>query len=230
MKTHHTGSGRHAWRFALLLGCGANLLGCGSDGADEARKAFEEPGTTASLPAGHPPVETGTGTGTETGYSSSPPAAGVVAGLAWTAPEHWDAQGARAMRAATYTIHTNREGTAECAVFFFGEGQGGDVQANIDRWINQFQQPDGAPSAERAKSSRTEQAGWPLTRVEVGGTYTAGMGPGQAQEPQAGYRLLGAIVEGPQGAVFFKLTGPEMVVEDSRDEFDALLASIRPAS
>ena len=217
---------RFAGAFTLLLGSWTLLCGCGSDGAEEARKAFEDSGTTASLPQGHPPIQGQP----EAAAPSSAPAASSVAGMAWTAPEHWDAQGARAMRAATYTIHTNREGTAECAVFFFGTGQGGDVQANIDRWINQFQQPDGTPSSERAKSSRSEQSGWPLTKVEVAGTYTAGMGPGQAQEPQAGYQLLGAIIEGPQGAVFFKLTGPQVVVDESRDEFDALLASIRPAS
>ena len=223
---YHTGLKQFACTLALLLGCGVMVWGCGSDGAEEARKAFEESGTRASLPEGHPPIEAPP----EAAAPSSAPSPNEVAGMAWTVPEHWDAQGARAMRAATYTIHTNREGTAECAVFFFGQGQGGDVEANINRWINQFQQPDGTPSSERATSSRSVQSGWPVTRVEVAGTYTAGMGPGQAQEPQAGYRLLGAIIEGPEGAVFFKLTGPEMVVDESRDEFDALLASIRPVS
>ncbi len=203
------------------------LSGCGSEGSEEARQAFEAPGTTASLPQGHPSIEAQP----DAAETAAAPAVSSVAGIAWTAPEQWEAQGARAMRAATYTIRTNREGTAECAVFFFGSDQGGAVGANIDRWINQFEQPDGTPSAERATSSHSEQSGWPLTQVEVAGTYTAGMGAaGQGQEPQSGYRLLGAIIEGPQGAVFFKLTGPEAVVEDSRDEFAALLASIRPAA
>ena len=43
------------------------------------------------------------------------------------------------MRAATYTV-----GEGECAVFYFGAGQGGGVQANIDRWIGQFE-PEGKP-------------------------------------------------------------------------------------
>lgn len=214
---------------ACLLVAAALVYGCGSEGAEEARQAFDSSSSSSpsSLPAGHPPL----GGTSETAQSPAPgQAASSVAGMAWTPPAQWEAMGARAMRAATYTIRTNREGTAECAVFFFGAGQGGDVQANIDRWINQFEQPDGTPSAEHAKTSRAEQAGWPLTRVEVAGTYTAGMGPAGSQTPQAGYRLLGAIVEGPGGAVFFKLTGPEAVVEDSRDEFEALLASIRPVA
>lgn len=219
---------RFAQAIAPLLVC-TLLCGCGSEGSEEARKAFEDSGSTASLPQGHPPVQSAP----DAYGSATAPTSSSVAGIAWTASEHWEAQGARAMRAATYTIRTNREGTAECAVYFFGTGQGGGVQANIDRWVNQFEQPDGTPSAGRATSSHSEQSGWPLTRVEVSGTYTAGMGPAgqtQGQEPQAGYKLLGAIIEGPQGAVFFKLTGPDAVVEDSRDEFDALLLSIRPAA
>lgn len=213
-----------ALRIAAALICFTWLAGCGSDGSDEARRAFENTDGSSSLPAGHPPIAENPG-------PSSAPAGGAnsVAGLTWTPPADWESQGARAMRAATYSVHTNREGTAECAVFYFGSGQGGGVQANIDRWINQFQQPDGVPSSERAQTSRAEQAGWPLTRVEVGGTYTAGMGPaGASQQPSPGYKLLGAILEGPQGPVFFKLTGPEAVVEDSRDQFEKLLASIRP--
>lgn len=207
-----------------VLSCALCTGACGSDGSEEARKAFETPGSRVAqeLPEGHPPL----------GEPETLPgsAASSVAGIAWTAPANWEAQGARSMRAATYTIRTNREGTAECAVFFFGAGQGGGVQANIDRWVGQFEPaPDAGPDA-GAQIRKEERHGWPVSLVEVAGTYTASMGPaGASQPPQPGYMMLAAIVEGPQGAVFFKLTGPEAVVEDSRDEFVALMASVRPA-
>jgi hypothetical protein len=50
----------------------------------------------------------------------------------------------------------------------------------------------------------------------------------QVTGKKTGYRLLGAIVEGPQGSVFFKLTGPENTVKSAKDGFDALLQSIKP--
>ena len=56
-------------------------------------------------------------------------------GLRWTMPNGWRAQPERPMRAATYTIAAapgDRE-PGECAVFFFGRGQGGSVQDNLDR-------------------------------------------------------------------------------------------------
>ena len=216
-----------ALRVTFVLWLPLFLYACGSGGSEDARTAFENSNKPAALPEGHPPIAAGDTVAGEATSGESPTSA---AGVAWTVPEGWDAQGARSMRAATYTIRTNREGTAECAVFFFGAGQGGGVQANIDRWVGQFQQPDGSSSRDKAKTSHGEQAGWPLTRVEVSGTYAGGMGPGaQSQEAQPGYRMLAAIIEGPEGPVFFKLTGPEAVVEASQDAFGKLLESIRPA-
>jgi hypothetical protein len=48
----------------------------------------------------------------------------------------------------------------------------------------------------------------------------------QSQGKLPGWKLLGAIVEGPKGSVFFKFTGPAGVIDRSADDFDNLLASI----
>ena len=63
------------------------------------------------------------------------------AGLSWTVPSNWKNLGARTMRVATYEAPAaaGDKDPAEIAVFYFGEGQGGGVQANIDRWISQFE-------------------------------------------------------------------------------------------
>jgi hypothetical protein len=61
----------------------------------------------------------------------------------------------------------------------------------------------------------------------VEGTYLnpgGGMMTSQGKKP--GYRLLGAIVEAPQGRVFFKMTGPAATVAAARAAFDGLVASI----
>jgi len=46
---------------------------------------------------------------------------------------------------------------------------------------------------------------------------------------QPGFRLLGAIVEAPQGLVFFKCTGPTATIGKAQAEFDALLGSLAKA-
>jgi hypothetical protein len=159
-------------------------------------------------------------------------AAGSGAGMRWTAPANWKSEAERPMRLATYTI-PHAAGDAhdgECGVYYFGPGQGGSVQANLDRWIGQFVQADGKPSKSAAKIDKRTVRGMQVTTVDVSGAYT-GMGGPLAKpggQPERGYRLLGAIVEGPQGSVFFKFTGPAKTVAQNKAAFDKMLASLSP--
>jgi hypothetical protein len=41
------------------------------------------------------------------------------------------------------------------------------------------------------------------------------------------WALLGAIVDGPNGRVFFKLTGPRKTVDGSRREFENMLGTLK---
>lgn len=148
-----------------------------------------------------------------------------AAGVRWTAPAEWKAEAARPMRAATYTI-ASTSGPAECVVNFFGPGQGGTVAANVERWTSQVLGADGKPAAARV-TTRTVR-GFTVTVVDATGVYTGMGGPMAPGKPVPGYRLLGAIVEAPQGNVFFKLTGPSAVIAAQQAAFDRLLASIQP--
>ena len=151
-----------------------------------------------------------------------PAFADSAGGISWTSPATWKADAPRPMRAATYLIAPAKGDTdsAECAVFFFGEGQGGGIDANVDRWVGQFETTK-APVRKKEKL-----AGFEVTTIEVDGTYASAMGgPMGPKTPKPGFKLLGAIVEGPKGNVFFKLTGPAKTVEGSRAEFLKLLKS-----
>lgn len=151
-------------------------------------------------------------------------------GVEWRAPEAWQREAARPMRAATYTIRA-AEGDledAECAVFYFGQGQGGSVEANIRRWIGQFEQPDGKPIGDAAKPEKTSIGDLDVTTLRLAGTYLASAGPmSPVQEKKPGYRMLGAIVDAPQGPVFFKMTGPAKTVTAAEGDFDAMLKTLR---
>ena len=135
------------------------------------------------------------------------------------------------MRVATYTIAAvapdHHDG--ECGVYYFGSGQGGSVEANLDRWVGQFLQADGKPSRAAAKIEKRTVHGLAIATVDVSGAYT-GMGGPMAHpgQPEPGYRLLGAIVEGPQGSVFLKFTGPAQTVAHNLPAFDKMLASFTP--
>lgn len=154
---------------------------------------------------------------------SAPELPAAVAGIRWTVPARWTEGRGSSMRVATYAVPGAKGAEAgECAVFFFGPGQGGSVDENVARWIRQF---EGSPTPERKESN---VSGLRVTRVRVDGTYLAPGGPAmQSTGKKAGYRLLGAIVEAPEGHVFFKLTGPIATLTAAGAEFDALVASIR---
>jgi hypothetical protein len=145
-------------------------------------------------------------------------------------PAEWIEQTpSSAMRKAQYAL-PKAEGDSEdgeLTVFYFGLGQGGSVEANIDRWIGQISQPDSSSSKDKAKIVKKEVLGLPVTQVDVSGTYSAGMmSPGP---PRPGYRLMGAVVETPEGPWFFKLVGPQKTIAKWAPSFDFFVGSFRKA-
>jgi hypothetical protein len=158
-------------------------------------------------------------------FTAAGVAAESAAGLHWTAPAGWKAGPAQMMRAATYAVAaaTADKAPAECALYYFGAGQGGSVQANIDRWKEQFTGPGGKPAA--AAVAKRMVHGIAMTTIDVSGDYSGMGGPMAAGKTAPGYRLLGAIVEGPDGNIFVKFTGPQKTVAANKAKYDLLLAS-----
>ena len=134
------------------------------------------------------------------------------------------------MRAANYTIPAaagDQQG-GELAVFYFGPGQGGGVEANVRRWLGQFVKADGSPmTAGDAERQEQQVGGMAVTLLDVAGTYLFKPFP---MAPQAtrmpGYRMLAAIVQGPHAPVFFKLTAPAKTAAAAEGEFRKIIASL----
>jgi hypothetical protein len=109
----------------------------------------------------------------------------------------------------------DKKDAAEVVFFYFGEGGGGGTQANIDRWLAQFEEP------KDKLSSKVEQVmvgKRKVNYVEAQGTYMSGM-PGGAKTPQPNTMLIGAIMESDQGNVFVRLTGPVQLAKSSQAAF-----------
>ena len=119
------------------------------------------------------------------------------------------------MRAAQYRL-PKADGDPEDAsliVFYFGQGQGGSTQANLERWMGQMEQPDGRPSSEKAKTESMTVNGMNVSLLDVGGRYTAEMTPGEgSRHDKPNYRMRAAVIETPRGPYFVKLVGPEKTV------------------
>ena len=157
---------------------------------------------------------------TQNGGQASTTAAGE---LKYKAPEGWVSEKPSSnMRVAQYKL-SKVEGDANDAglvLYFFGSGQGGSISDNIDRWVNQMQQPDGKPSKEKAKIETITLNGLKVTTVDVSGTYIAQMSPGSdARHNDSNQRLLAAVIETPKGNYFAKLIGPEKTVSHWNQSF-----------
>ncbi len=230
-KTRFLKETRSMPRHPVISICAVFLFGaaaaCGNGG--------EQSDLRSSMPPGDPPPAA-----TVPAVAESPDApvpvqtpgsttTGEAAGVGWTVPARWEAQPPRMMRVATYLIPMAEgdDEPGECAVFFFGQGQGGSIDLNLQRWRDQFEtESGGTPTPAQRKSTIN---GLSVTTVSLAGTYLASMGPmfqsGAVKKP--GYKMLGAIVEAPEGNVFVKLTGPEKSVLGAEGEFQDLLNSLR---
>jgi hypothetical protein len=152
-----------------------------------------------------------------------------AAGLRFTVPADWARVPAPSdMRAAQFRVpHAGNDAEdGELVLFFFGKGQGGSAEQNVERWTGQFTQPDGKPSKDAAVVTIRTVNGLKQTSVDVAGTYKPAPmgGAGGAEKP--GWRLLATVVEGDGGPWFWRLTGPDATVAAAKPRFDALLASL----
>ncbi len=150
--------------------------------------------------------------------------------LRYKVPDGWvKEQTTSSMRVAQYKL-PKTEGDPEDAllvIYYFGATQGGAVQANIDRWISQIQQPDGSASKDKARTETSIVNGLKVTSVDVSGTYTAEMAPGTpSQRNEANYRMRAAVIETPKGNYFLKLVGPAKTMGNWEQSITDLVKSV----
>lgn len=136
-------------------------------------------------------------------------------GLVWTAPAHWTAKPASAMRKGSYAITGDAGATADLSITAFPGDVGGDL-ANVNRWRGQVQLPPLAASDLANATTHLDYNNLHLTFVDLTGGGPAG--------PQ---RVLGAIVPVNGATWFFKLTGPVALVTREQAAFAAFLKTIR---
>jgi len=147
------------------------------------------------------------------------PTSNVPGDLTFKAPEGWvSEQPTSSMRVLQYKLPGDA-GDANLVVFFFGQGQGGPVQDNFDRWIGQMQQ-----TRDKAKTENITVNGMPVTLLDVSGTFSGDMMSG-SQSPQPNSRMRAGVIESPKGNYFIKLVGPEKTVTRWDDAFLAFVKS-----
>ncbi len=208
---------RATWSMVPLLALAVLATGCGGEKAETPaaqRRAAEA--------AGQKPAATESAPTTTAGGELA------IAGVVFTPPAAWRNLGPREMRQAQYRLDpvSGDAEAGEVNVFYFGGGQGGDVESNLQRWAGQMSQTTAAP----ARSS-FDVGGLPAHLITVDGAYSGGMGGpmGGGGPAKPGYRLVGVVLEAPEGNVFFKLTGPVATARAMEDDLMAMVRGARRA-
>ncbi|MGH8015391.1 MAG: hypothetical protein ACREBV_04305 [Candidatus Zixiibacteriota bacterium] len=158
----------------------------------------------------------------------------TIAGITFTPATQWKDLGASDMKAASYTygpLESDKE-PSQLNVYYFGQGQGGTIEANAERWIKQMSMPDGSDPAKAAIQYTKDVNGMPAHVLTLYGTFNEPVGGPMSQvtTPRENYRLIGVIVEAPQGSVFFKLTGPDYTAKIMVEAFITMINQIQKAS
>jgi hypothetical protein len=145
------------------------------------------------------------------------------------APADWTIKPvASSMRAADFVLPAKPGADAELIVYYFGAGGAGSVDDNLDRWLGQFEQPDGKKSRDVAKIEKTQFAGQDATFVSVTGRFVAQAMPGATEAvDKQDQALLAAIVGSPSGPYYFKLVGAKSTVDANAAAFRAMLGSLK---
>ena len=161
-----------------------------------------------------------------TSTSADDPATLEVAGLRAPKPATWVwTKPSMQFRTLQYSVPGAGDSTkqAELIVSVFVDGDGGPLDANIERWRNQFRVGDRPPEAKR--SSKTIGP-LQVELIELAGDYLS-MG---APAPKRDFLQLAAIVQAEGRNVFFRLVGPTETVEANRADFEKLVDGIMPAN
>jgi len=168
-----------------------------------------------TLPPNHPSIGAGASP-----QGAMPAGNNDAPALTWKMPATWqEASNPNAMRLATY----HAPGGVEVSV----SRAGGDNEANIQRWIGQFDNVGHEGRAEKTVH------GLHVVVVDIAGTFVgggmgSGMTVGGSAQPRPDSAMVGAIVETRSPPYFFKMTGPAAAIQAARPAFDRLVDGVTP--
>jgi hypothetical protein len=131
----------------------------------------------------------------------------------WEKPRQWLEEGSSGLRLATFSF-AERKDPGQCTLVSL-PGDGGGVQANVQRWLAQMQLPQFSPQelADFLKQQKTMRtgSGLPVTIID----FTA---LGRPPEPAA-MGMLAAIINGENQTLFAKISGERSLLKKNKDIF-----------
>lgn len=154
-----------------------------------------------------------------------------IDGLSSRAPAEWkEVNNPRQFRYKEFVLPRQGEDKldAELIIFYFGEGGGGGVEANIARWKGMFEPPSGKTIDQVSKREEFKVGDVKVTYLDITGTYLYKPFPMAPQaERRPDHRMIAVVFESPKGPYFFRLVGPEKTVTHHKKAFDEWLRNFK---
>lgn len=153
-----------------------------------------------------------------------------VGDLKFTIPAKWKIQmvesPARGGQWLVPPLKEKGEG-GQVVAFYFGPNIGGSAKENIEAWIGTMFNAEGHPAGAEVKHH--EIGGLKISQVVIFGTYNQVVSlPGVPPVPKSNYGLLGAVIENPQGNIYWRFTGPEPLITATLPLFNKMIDSVKP--
>ena len=137
-------------------------------------------------------------------------------------PDTWKVvKPSSSMRLMEFQVGVNNT-DASMAVF---KNIGGTINDNLERWAGQF----GYELIDQDVKITNEMInGIDFHIISILGTYTNTMAfSARNSEPKNNYRLLGAIANTTDGLYYFKMTGPNAIINNEIEEFSYFIQSLQ---
>jgi hypothetical protein len=134
----------------------------------------------------------------------------------WTAPADWEKQAASGFRKGSFLVHGEDGKAADVSVISFPKAAGG-LMANVNRWRDQLKL---APITDLAQAGTS----MPVAGREM---FFVDLVSDQPISPDGSKsRILGGIFSAGSETWFFKMIGPDALVESQRETFKKFLESV----
>jgi hypothetical protein len=142
----------------------------------------------------------------------------------WERPLQWREEESAGLRLATFSITSGAE-VGQCTLITL-PGDGGGVQANVQRWLDQlhlplFSQPELDDFLSRQKKMRTV-SGLPVTIIDFASLNNP--------QDRSGTSLLVAVITGENQTLFVKMSGEKALLEKNREVFNKFSLSLSPGA
>lgn len=99
---------------------------------------------------------------------------------------------------------------------------GGTIEANIDRWKDQF---GGTPA--KAQQEKMTANGLSITLVDFSGEFNDQRGPFAPKVQRADYRMIAGIIPAHDQLLFVKAVGPQKTMESHADSIRSFLTTAK---